>query len=60
MLDKDVFRNDAIAAVELEGLGESPEPADYPDFTAHGDPTEIGESGDPDKFADIDEPIVTK
>jgi len=58
MLDKDVFNDDTIAAVDLDRLRETPEPVDYPDFTAHGDPTEIGEQGDPDKFRDIEEPIV--
>ena len=60
MLDKDVFRNDAIAAVELEDLDESPEPADYPDFTAHGDPTEIGELGDPDRFREQEDVLADK
>jgi len=53
MLDKDVFNDDTIAAVDLDRLRETPEPVDYPDFTAHGDPTEIGEQGDPDKFRDV-------
>ena len=58
MLNRDTFRNDAIAAVDLEDLNESPEPADYPDFTAHGDPTEIGEPGDPDKFRDQEDVLA--
>ena len=58
MLDKNVFRNDAIAAVDLEDLGESPEPAGYEDFTEHGDPTEIGEPGDPDKFRDQEDVLA--
>ncbi len=58
MLNKEVFRNDAIAAVDLEDLGESPEPADYQDFTSHGDPTEIGEPGDPDKFRNQDDVLA--
>ncbi len=58
MLDKDVFNNDAIAAVDLDDLGESPEPADYADFTDHGEPTEIGEPGDPDKFRDQEDVLA--
>lgn len=58
MLDKDVFRDDSVAAVDLDTLDESPEPEDYPDFTAHGDPTEIGEPGDPDKFREVEEVLA--
>ncbi|MBQ9042937.1 MAG: dicarboxylate/amino acid:cation symporter [Eggerthellaceae bacterium] len=58
MLDKDVFRNDKIAEVDLDDLGESPEPEDYPDFTSHGDPTEIGEPGDPDKFREVEDVLA--
>jgi len=53
MLDKDVFNDDTIAAVDLDRLRETPERVDYPDFTADGAPTEIGEQGDPDKFRDV-------
>lgn len=42
----------ALATVEAD------EPSSYADFTAHGDPTEIGEQGNPDKFADIEKPLV--
>ena len=59
MLDKNVFNNHDFAAVSEADLLDADtveEPAGYSDFTAHGDPTEIGEQGDPDKFADIEEP----
>ena len=58
MLNKDVFNNDSIAAVDMSDLGESPEPTDYPDFTSHGDPTEIGEPGDPEKFRDQEDVLA--
>jgi len=57
MLDKDVFNNNDYAAVSERDLMASEEPVGYDDFTAHGDPTEIGEEGDPDKFSDIEDPI---
>ena len=61
MLDKDVFNNHDYAAVSesdlLDAGADGEEPAGYSDFTAHGDPTEIGEEGSPDKFADIEEPL---
>ena len=58
MLDEGVFKNHDYEAVSEKDLVEFEEPAGYEDFTAHGDPTEIGEEGDPDKFADIEEPVV--
>ena len=62
MLDVDVFKNHDYAAISeadlLDAGAETEEPIGYDDFTAHGDPTEIGEEGDPDKFADIEEPLV--
>lgn len=58
MLDVEVFNNHDYGAVDENDLIEVEEPAGYDDFTAHGDPTEIGEGGDPDKFADIEEPKV--
>lgn len=60
MLDADVFRNRDYAAVSEDDLAEAAtdEPAGYDDFTAQGEPTEIGEQGDPDKFADIEEPTA--
>ena len=63
LLDKDVFNNrdfQAVSEEDLVGAPGSDEPAGYEDFTAHGDPTEIGEQGDPDKFADIEEPEPVK
>ncbi|WP_303728265.1 dicarboxylate/amino acid:cation symporter [Denitrobacterium detoxificans] len=62
MLDAGVFRNNDYAAVSEEDLVESEtdEPAGIADFTAEGDPTEIGEQGDPDKFTDIEVPHKQK
>ena len=62
MLDIDVFKNHDYSAVSKQDLVaiEDDEPAGIADFTAEGDPTEIGEQGDPDKFADIEEPVVQK
>ena len=60
MLDVEVFRSNDLPDIDSGSLAESDEPTGYDDFTAEGEPTEIGEAGDPDKFADIDEPIVTK
>ena len=60
MLDTDVFNANNLPDVDESALEESPEPAGYADFTAHGDPVEIGQEGDPDKFADIEEPVVQK
>ena len=56
MLDTSMFKNHDYAAVSEEELLEASEPAGYSDFTAHGNPTEIGEQGDPDKFTDIEVP----
>ena len=56
LLDAAVFKNRDYEAVSAEDLAETAEPTTVRDFTAHGDPTEIGEEGDPDKFADIEEP----
>ncbi len=56
MLDKDTFNNDHIAQIDVNSLSSTDEPSDYADFTASGDPTEIGEQGDPDKFEDLEFP----
>lgn len=56
LLDTAVFRNRDYAAVSTADLGESAEPVTVGDFTSHGEPTEIGEEGAPDKFAAIEEP----
>ena len=61
MLDTSVFNNHDYSAVDendLAAFNAIEEPAGYDDFTAHGEPTEIGEAGDPDKFAEIEEPTV--
>ncbi len=61
MLDTSVFNNHDYSAVDendLAAFEAIEEPAGYDDFTAHGEPTEIGEAGDPDKFAEIEEPTV--
>ena len=58
MLDIDVFKNRDFAAVSEDDLIEIDEPSDISDFTAHGDPTEIGEEGNPDKFANIEVPLT--
>ena len=61
MLDKDVFNNkdyEAVSEKDLLDVGGTEEPVGYDDFTASGNPTEIGEEGDPDKFSDIEEPLV--
>ena len=56
MLDNKIFNDDTVAAIDLDALNATGEPADYDDFTATGDPTEIGEQGDPDKFEDLTYP----
>ena len=56
MLDRNVYNNDDIAAVDLATLGAPTDPVDFDDFTEHGDPTEIGELGSPDKFENIKDP----
>ncbi len=60
MINLDVFKNNDTTGVDVDLLEESEEPVDVDEFTAQGDPTEIGESGDPDKFDDIDEPKIQK
>jgi len=59
MLDIDLFKNHDYAAIsedDLTSASMTEEPAGYSDFTAHGNPTEIGEDGDPDKFTDAEVP----
>ena len=58
MLDKDVFNNDSIPAVDTSDLEDSGEPEDFDDFVAEGDPVEIGEEGAPDKFEEIADPVA--
>ncbi len=57
MLDVGVFKSNKLPDIGEDALDETEEPVDYADFTSHGDPTEIGEQGDPDKFAGIEEPL---
>ncbi len=58
MLDKKVFNDDTIAAVDTSAL-QAGELADYDDFTeADEGNTEIGEAGDPDQFDDLEYPVV--
>ncbi|MBR2836043.1 MAG: dicarboxylate/amino acid:cation symporter [Coriobacteriales bacterium] len=56
MLDEDVYNDDSIQAVDLAALEATHphEPTDYDDY--EGEPTEIGELGDPDKFENIEVP----
>ena len=56
MLDKSVFNNDKLKAIDTAELENSGEPEDYDDFVAEGDPTEIGEQGEPDKFENVEVP----
>ena len=58
MLDRNVFNDDSVAAVNLDDLDQPQDPVTADEFTAHGDPTEIGEPGDLDKFEDIEVPTV--
>ena len=60
MLDVDVFKSNNLPDIDEAALAPADEPSGYEDFTAHGDPVEIGEAGDPDKFADIEKPEPTK
>ena len=60
MLNVEVFKSNDLPDIDSDSLDAPDEPTGYDDFTAEGDPTEIGEQGDPDKFADIEEPIVEK
>ncbi len=55
LFNKDVFNDDTIAAVDLSKLEAPTEPTDYDEFSKHGEPTEIGELGDPDEFRDVEE-----
>lgn len=56
MLDRNVYRNDDFAAIDLDDLSEPDEPVDYDEFAEHGEPIEVGEKGDPDIFKDIEVP----
>ena len=56
MLNTEVFYNDDLPELTEVDFDSTDEPAGISDFTAHGDPVEIGEEGDPDKFANIEVP----
>lgn len=65
MLNVAVFKGDEplhLSEIETEtaeaahAAEASDVPTGYSDFTAHGEPTEIGESGSPDKYANLDIP----
>lgn len=58
LLDVAVFKNDDTSSISLDEIEEPSEPTDYVEFTEHGEPTEIGEKGDPDIFQHIEEPKV--
>lgn len=58
LLDIAVFKNDDTSSISLDEIEEPSEPTDYAEFTEHGEPTEIGEKGDPDIFQHIEEPKV--
>lgn len=51
MLNVAVFKDHDYATVSLNDISEPDEPTGYSDFTAEGEPNEIGEHGDPDKYA---------
>ncbi|MGI6755755.1 MAG: dicarboxylate/amino acid:cation symporter [Atopobiaceae bacterium] len=59
-LDRDIFKNDNVDALDTEALGENPEPVDADAFSAKGSPTEIGEQGDPDRYEHIDVPAIKR
>lgn len=51
MLDVNVFKDHDYATVSLNDINQPDEPTGYSDFTAEGEPNEIGESGEPDKYS---------
>lgn len=51
MLNVDVFKNHDYDTVSLNDINQPDEPTGYSDFTAEGEPNEIGETGEPDKYA---------
>lgn len=60
LLDKDTYKNKDYGAVDEEALDEPSEPLDYDEFSKHGDPTEVGEKGEPDRFKYIEDPAKPK
>ena len=61
MLDVDMYKSNDLPDVSDASMADATsansEPTGYSDFTSHGDPTEIGEKGDPDKFSEIEDPL---
>lgn len=51
LLNIDVFKDHDYATVSLSDISEPEEPTGYSDFTAEGEPNEIGENGEPDKYS---------
>ncbi|WP_124061542.1 dicarboxylate/amino acid:cation symporter [Gordonibacter sp. Marseille-P4307] len=57
MLDRDVFRNDRIEEVDMEALPLSEDPHTAEAYVETPAGSEIGASGDLDRFADVDDPL---
>lgn len=57
MLDRDVFRNDQIEAVDMGALPLSEDPHTAEAYVEAPAGSEIGASGDLDRFADVDDPL---
>lgn len=51
LLDISVFKDHDYATVSLNDISQPEEPTGYSDFTAEGEPNEIGENGEPDKYS---------
>lgn len=60
MLDVSVFKNDDTDTVNLDEVSEPADPTDYDEFSQQGEPVEVGQEGDPDKFRAIEEPKPQK
>lgn len=58
LLDVEVFKNSDTSSVDMNELAAPEEPTEASEFAAHGDPVEVGQTGDPDKFRNIEEPKV--
>ncbi len=57
MLDKSVFNDDSVAPIDADSLiGASDEPEELKDFVDPGKDYEVGESGEQDKFANMEDP----
>lgn len=57
MLDRDVFRNDQIEAVDMGALPLSEDPHTAEAYVEAPAGSEIGASGNLDRFADVDDPL---